>query len=49
MIGDGQGHDHLVLLFRANLMKRREVEATAVMQRVMDRVMIIWFSFSGLT
>jgi hypothetical protein len=37
----------MVLLFRADLMKRLEVEVAAVMQWVMDRVMGIWFSCSG--
>ncbi len=46
-MGDGQGHGHLVLLFRADLMKRREVEEAAVMRWVMDRVRVI-FSCSGL-
>ncbi len=48
-MGDGQGHGHIVLLFRADLMKRREVELAAVMRCVMDRDMVIWFSCSGLT
>ncbi len=48
-MGEGQGHVHMVLLFRADLMKRREVEVAAVMRWVMDRVMVIWFSCSGLT
>jgi len=30
-------------------MKRREVEVAAVMRLVMDRVMVIWFSCTGLT
>ncbi len=47
-MGDGQGHGH-VLLFRADLMKRREVEVAAVMRWFMDRVMVRWFSCSGLT
>ncbi len=46
-MGDGQGPGHMVLLFRADLMKRREVEAAAVMRWVMDRVMVM-FSCSGL-
>ncbi len=48
-MGDEQGHIHMVLLFRADLMKRREVEVVAVMQWVMDRDRVIWFSCSGLT
>ncbi len=47
-MGDGQGHGH-VLLFRADLMKRREVEVAAVIRWVMDRVMVIRFSCLGLT
>jgi len=39
----------MVLLFRADLMKRREVEVAAVMLWVMNRVMVIWFSCLGLT
>jgi hypothetical protein len=39
----------MVLLFRADLMKRREVEVAAVMRWVINRVMVIWFSCLGLT
>jgi hypothetical protein len=39
----------MVLLFRADLMKRREVEVAAVMRWVNYRVLVIWFSCSGLT
>jgi hypothetical protein len=39
----------MVLLFRTDLMKRLEVEVAVVMQWVMDRVLVIWFSCSGLT
>jgi hypothetical protein len=39
----------MILLFRADLMKRREVEVAAVMRWLMDRVMVTWFSCSGLT
>ncbi len=44
----GLGFCHVFLL-RADLMKRGEVEMAAVMRWVMDRVMVIWFSCSGLT
>jgi hypothetical protein len=47
-VGDEQGHGD-ILLFRADLMKRREVEVAAVMRWVKGRVMFIWFSCSGLT
>ncbi len=39
----------MVLLFRADLMKRCEVEMAAVMRLVINRVMVRWFSCSGLT
>ncbi len=48
-MGDGQGPGHMVLLFRAGLMTRREVEVAAVKRWVMDRVLVIWFFCSGLT
>ncbi len=48
-MGDEQGHVRMVLLFRANLIKKREVEMAAVMRWVKDRVLVIWFSCSGLT
>ncbi len=47
-MGELQGPGHMVLLFRADLMKRREVEVAAVMRWVKDRVMVM-FSCSGLT
>jgi hypothetical protein len=48
-VGDGHGYGQMVLLFRADLMKRREVEVAAVMRWVINRIMVIWFSYSGLT
>ncbi len=48
-MGDGHGYGQMVLLFRADLMKRREVEVAAVMRWVINRIMVIWFSYSGLT
>jgi hypothetical protein len=48
-VGDEQGPGHRVLLFRADLMKSREVEVAAVMQWMMNRVLVIWFSCLGLT
>jgi hypothetical protein len=44
-VGDGQGHGHMVLLFRADLMKRREVEVAAVMRWVMDNPFLLSLSF----
>jgi len=38
----------MVLLFRADLIKRPEVEVATVMRWVIDRVMVM-FSCSGLT
>ncbi len=48
-MGEGQGPGHMVLLFRADLIKRWEVEVAPVMRWVMNRVIFIWFSCSGLT